>query len=140
MGRSSSDLVKEVLVENIDSYGSFEELDTVKKRWIRMRQEQIKEGYAKDLAKRQQRKSTFINFVASQIFNMKQKGSDWNGVKDWIRENKELFENRDLLERYNHALNNPQLYFKAYAGWRKDQQAGKMNSFQAPELGESYNE
>lgn len=134
MGKSSSDLVKEILTENIEKYADGDTLSSTKRRWIRMRQEQIREGYAQDLAKRQKKRSTFINFVASQIHDLISRGGDLEDARDWLKENEKLFKNRDLFERYEHALNHVGLYYTAYNRWLKANKAGKTVAFQEPPL------
>jgi len=134
MRKKKSELIYEIVAENIHEYADYSNLSETKRRWIRDKQRQIEEQYAKDLANSQQKRNTFLHYISSQIHKQITRGADKSDLKDWIREQKPLFENRDLLERYQHVLNEPGLYFSAYNWWIQDNKEGRATAFQNPEL------
>lgn len=143
MNVKPSELVREMVVANIDSYAEWENLDKVKRKWIKHKQQEIEESYAKDLARAKKKRSTFINFICSQIYDMRLQGASEEEIKGWLEENKTLFENRNDLQRYEHIKNNVKDYYSAYNRWTQE---NKVNSspvaFEPPKIeeGESNDE
>lgn len=137
MGASRSELAKLIIEDHIDEYKDFNDADTTIKRWIKMRKQKRREKLHRELAQWEQQKSTFIHFMSSQIFSMKQRGAEWNDIRDMIEENSELFVYRNLEHRYEHMLEAPSKYYKAYAKWQRNNEGNDFTAFQLPELGES---
>lgn len=134
---SRSELLETIVAEHLHEYADPAEISETKKRWLNLKKQEIEEGYAKELAKYQKQRGTFINFIASQIHDMVLRGADWEEVKNWISEQRPLFQNRGLTERYEHVYKNPQQYFKSYSEWVRQNHDGSGTAYQAPKIGES---
>ena len=140
MGASRSELAKLIIEDHIDEYKDFNDADSAIKRWIKMRKQKRREKLHRELAQWEQQKSTFVHFMSSQIFSMKQRGAEWDDIRDMIEENAELFVYRDLEDRYEHMLEAPSKYYECYADWQRNNQDNNFTSFQLPELGESQHD
>lgn len=132
MRKTESELTYEIIAENIHKYIEYEELPEYKRRWVRMKQQQIEEQYAKDLANERQKRNTFIHYISSQIHRQIMRGAGMEQLSEWIKEQQPLFENRNDLERYEHILNEPGLYYSSYHKWQQAQSQGRNVAFQLP--------
>lgn len=132
IGVKPSELVYEIVAENIHNYADYSELPDYKRRWIRQKQQEIEEQYIRDLANAQQKRNTFLHYISSQIHRQITRGADKEEIQAWTKEQKLLFENRELLERYQHVYDEPGLYFSAYNKWVRNNQQGGATKFIAP--------
>jgi len=123
-----SELLRTLVVDNIDDY---EDVSDEFHEWLEIKREELNEQYARDIAKHRKKKGTFLNYVCSQIFEIKQKGGTDEQVRRYIQAQEPLFDNRDMSDRFQHMRDNPAKYYGAYKVYALND---GLEQFNPPEL------